>query len=60
MSDKTVHALAVIIVLFLPVVVSSGLFWHLWHAWSSVIVGEIAVIGIMGYLIFRKFSSSAG
>lgn len=60
MSEKTVHALAVIIVLCLPVVVSSGLFWHFWHAWGSVIVGEIAVIGILGYLVFRKFASSAG
>ncbi|MEW5948176.1 MAG: hypothetical protein AB1711_02040 [Thermodesulfobacteriota bacterium] len=51
MNEKAVHSLAVIIVLCLVVVVSSGLFWHLWHAWGSLIVGEIVMISIMGFLV---------
>jgi len=51
MSEKAVHSLAVIIVLCLVVVVSSGLSWHLWHAWGSLIVAELVVIGIMGFLL---------
>jgi|GEM_PF-2555921 len=51
MNEKAVHSLAVIIVLCLVVVVSSGLFWRLWHAWGSLIVGEIVMISIMGFLV---------
>ncbi|MEW6328068.1 MAG: hypothetical protein AB1487_10845 [Thermodesulfobacteriota bacterium] len=51
MNENAVRSLAVIIVLCLLVVVSSGLSWHIWHSWGHLIVAELVFIGIMGFLV---------
>lgn len=48
-----IHALATMIVLCLPVVVAAGIFWHLWHSWGNLILGEFVLVGFIAFL-FRN------
>ncbi len=51
MNEKAVHSLAVIIVLCLVLVVSSGLSWHIWHSWGKLIVAELVLFSFIGLLV---------
>lgn len=57
MSENMVRSIAIIIVLCLVLVVSSGLSWHLWHSWGKLIVAELFLFSIIGFLVRNVIKS---